>query len=84
MFAFGSISCGLIKMIFEELKMMIERNSAAMEDIAGQLGDLAGELEELKEIIKDLPSEFFSQLEAYNQHSKKSGIAVSRDKNIPV
>ena len=65
-------------MIFEELKTMIEKNSAAMEDIAGQLGDLAGELEELKEIIKELPSEFFKQLELYNQQIKKESAALRR------
>lgn len=71
-------------MIFEELKTMIEKNSAAMEDISGQLGDLAGELEELKEIIRELPFEFFRQLEAYNQQARKPGTAFSRDKNISV
>lgn len=58
-------------MIFEELKTMIEKNTAAMEDVAGQLGDLAGEMEELKEIIREMPAEFFRQLEVYNQQLRK-------------
>ena len=65
-------------MIFEQLKEMMEKNAAAMEELSGQLGDLAGEMEDMKDIIRDLPAEFFRQLELYNQQTGKSPQLFSR------